>query len=117
MYSDVSTWIAIILAGVAGCVATALVANKLKGVPVAAVAGNVWKHVWSIIFFVPVPLFLTWGSLGILVAFLWLVLVPTAASKVHFGPKDVPAIVLNYFHVGYAVVSLLVYSLVMAVAG
>lgn len=108
LYQLPSVWLAIIVAGIAGCVATALVANMTKGVPFNAVAGNWAKHVWSIIFFIPVPLLLLLPA-GLLIAFAWLVLVPTIASKVHFGPKDLPHMTLNTFHVGYAVVSLLVY--------
>lgn len=113
MYTDIGVWSGIILGGIAGCVATALVAGWLKGVPFSAVAGNVWKHVWSIIFAIPVPLILAWlPDAGIFAAFLWLVLAPTAASKIHFGPKEVPAMTLNAFHCGYAVAVLAVYVLV-----
>jgi hypothetical protein len=113
MYSSPVVWLGIILAGIAGCFATGLYANWLKGVPVMAVAGNWKKHIWSIIFAIPIPALLLWGQeAGVLVAFLWLMLVPTIASKIHFGPKDVPALVLNAFHCGYGVAALFAYVLV-----
>ncbi|MGB7285833.1 MAG: hypothetical protein WBC71_02775 [Salaquimonas sp.] len=113
MYTDFGVWMGIVLGGVAGCFATALFANWLKGVPFAAVGLNIKKHIWSIIFAIPVPFLLGWQpESGIFVAFLWLMLAPTIASKIYFGPKDVPAIVLNAFHCGYAVTVLTVYVLV-----
>lgn len=113
MYAHMGIWVAIILAGIAGCFATALFANWLKGVPVMAVAGNNKKHLWSIIFAIPVPFLLAFNEKsGIFVAFLWLMLAPTIASKVYFGPKEVPAIVLAGFHSAFAVAVLLVYVLV-----
>ena len=59
MYASVDIWVAIVLAGIAGCVATAFVANQLAGVPFNAVAGNVYKHIWSIILAIPIPLLLS----------------------------------------------------------
>jgi hypothetical protein len=110
MYTDATIWLAIILAGIAGCLATALFANWLKGIPIAAIAGNWKKHLWSIIFAIPVPLILgAFGASGVFIAFLWLMLVPTIASKIYFGPKDVPAMVLNAFHCGYGTAVLVVY--------
>lgn len=113
MYSDLGVWVGIGLGGIVGCIATAFFANWLKGVPVSAVAGNPAKHLWSIIFAIPVPLILSLsGPAGIFVAFLWLVLAPTIASKVYFGPKDVPAMTLAAFHCGYAAGVLAIYVLV-----
>ncbi len=113
MYANPSTWIAIALAGIVGCVATALMANWLRDVPISAVAGNWKKHVWSIIFVIPVPLLLgIGGGTGVFVAYMWLMLAPTIASKVYFGPKDVPVMVLNAFHSAFAVAALVVYVLV-----
>lgn len=113
MYTELSVWLGIVLGGIAGCFATGLFANWLKGVPVMKVAGNPAKHLWSIIFAVPIPVLLyLGGGVGLLLAFAWLVLAPTIASKLHFGPKDVPAMVLNAFHTGYAVAALFVYVLV-----
>jgi len=121
MYSQPGIWIAIILAGIAGCIMTAMFANSLKGVPVGKVAGNLMKHVWSIIFAIPIPFLLGLSpDWGIVIAFLWLMLVPTIASKLYFGPKDVPAMVLNAFHCGYAVAALTVFVLItryMMIAG
>jgi len=113
MYSSAAVWLGIILAGIAGCFATGFFAYHLKGVPVMAVAGNWKKHLWSIIFAIPIPALLLWGKeAGVLVAFLWLMLAPTIASKVYFGPKDVPAMMLNAFHCGYAAAALFVYVLI-----
>ena len=115
-YAFTLTWIAIILAGIAGCVATAFVANTLKDVPLNAVAGNWAKYVWSIIFCIPIPFLLGIGPfiVGLILAFIWLVLAPTVASKAHFGPKDLPAMTLNTFHAGFAVVALVVYLVVIS---
>jgi hypothetical protein len=110
IYSISSVWLAIILGGIIGCVATAFVANALKGVPVKAVAGNWAKHVWSIIFMVPVPMLIGLPA-GWIIAFLWLVLAPTIASKIYFGPKDLPFITLCTFHAGFAVAGLIIYAL------
>ncbi|MBL1405417.1 MAG: hypothetical protein COC00_005470 [Rhizobiales bacterium] len=112
MYTNSNVWVAIILAGIAGCVMTAFFANSIKGVPVMAIAGNWKKHLWSIIFAIPIPFLLGLNQFGVLIAFLWLVLAPTIASKIYFGPKDLPAMVLNAFHCGYAIAALLVYVFV-----
>ena len=120
MYTDLGVWLGIVLGGIAGCFATGLFANWLKGVPVMRIAGNPAKHLWSIIFAVPIPLlFYLGGAGGIVLAFAWLMLVPTIASKLYFGPKDVPAMVLNAFHSGYALAALFAYVAVtwaMAIA-
>lgn len=113
MYTDFGVWLGIILGGIAGCIATALFANWLKGVPVGKVAGNPAKHLWSIIFAIPVPFLLAaFGVSGVFVAFVWLILAPTIASKIYFGPKEVPAMVLNAFHCGYGAAVLTVYVFV-----
>ena len=113
MYMDFGVWLGIILAGIVGCFATALFANWLKNIPISKIAGNLWKHVWSIIFAVRVPALLSYGgNAGVFFAFLWLMLAPTIASKLHFGPKEVPSMVLNAFHSGFAVAALFVYVLV-----
>lgn len=121
MYSEPGIWLAIVLAGIAGCIMTAMFANSLKDVPVGKVAGNFMKHIWSIIFAIPIPFLLGLGAQwGIVIAFLWLMLIPTIASKIHFGPKEVPAMVLNAFHAGYGVAALTVFVLVtryMMIAG
>ena len=113
MYTDMSVWLGIILGGIAGCIATALFANWLREIPIAAIAGNWKKHLWSIIFAIPVPFFLAFNrASGVFVAFLWLMLAPTIASKIYFGPKQVPAMVLNAFDCGYGAAVLAVYALV-----
>lgn len=112
MYTNSNVLIAIILAGIAGCLMTAFFANSIKGIPVSAIAGNWKKHLWSIIFVIPIPFFLGMNPYGVFIAFIWLVLAPTIASKLYFGPKDVPAMVLNAFHCGFAIAALLVYVFV-----
>lgn len=112
------TIIAIVLAGIAGCVATAATANALADVPFKAVAGNVFKHIWSIIFVIPVPFLLALGgvALGYILSFLWLMMAPTVASKLYFGPKDVPWTKLMTFHAAFALVALIVFTVVIALA-
>ncbi len=61
---------------------------------------------------IPVPLLIVL-PFGLVLAFLWLMLAPTAASKAYFGPKDVPAMTLNIFHAGFAVAALVVYWIVL----
>lgn len=114
VYSIPSVWLAIILGGIVGCIATAYVANAMKDVPVKAVAGNWAKHLWSIIFMIPVPFFIALPA-GWIIAFFWLVLAPTVASKVQFGPKDLPFMMLCTFHAGFAFAGLIIYSLVVGV--
>lgn len=112
MYTNLNVLVAIFLAGIAGCLMTAFFANSIKGVPVSAIAGNWKKHLWSIIFAIPIPFLLGMSEYGVVIAFLWLILAPTIASKLYFGPKEVPAMVLNAFHCGYAIAALLVYVFV-----
>lgn len=113
MYADLGVWLGIVVGGVAGCLATALFARWLRDVPITRIAGNPAKHLWSIFFAIPIPLILyAFAGAGILAAFFWLMLAPTIASKVHFGPKEVPAMVLNGFHSGFAVAALTAYVVV-----
>lgn len=113
MFTDFGVWMGIVLGGIAGCLTTALFANWLKGVPISLVAGNIFKHLWSIIFVVPIPILIgSHETAGIFIAFLWLMLAPTIASKIYFGPKEVPAMVLNAFHCGFGVTALTVYVVV-----
>lgn len=112
MYTNINVLVAIAMAGIAGCLMTAFFANSINGIPVSAIAGNWKKHIWSIIFAIPIPMLLGMNQFGVVIAFLWLILAPTIASKVYFGPKEVPAMVLNAFHSGYAIAALLVYVFV-----
>ncbi len=114
LYGSINVWIAIILAGIAGCVATNLFANWIGGVPLWAIARQWPKHAWSIIFAIPIPLLLTFGgAAGIAVAFVWLIAAPTVASKAYFGPKEAPWSKLLGFHAGYAIGALVVYLVVV----
>ena len=121
MYTEPGIWIAIVLAGIAGCAMTAIFANSLKDIPVGVIAGNWKKHLWSIIFAIPIPFLLGLGdAAGVFLAFMWLMLAPTIASKLYFGPKQVPAMTLNGFHSGYALAALTVFVLItryMTIAG
>lgn len=114
MYLDVSVWVAIVAAGVVGCVATGLAAQMAAGIPMRAVAGDPGKQLWSVIFAVPLPLLLSIGSVtvGAILSYLVLMLAPTIASKVYFGPKQVPFQRLAIFNSVYAVVAIVVFIVV-----
>lgn len=109
--------IAIVLAGVAGCIATNLFAYWIAGIPLWAIAKQPGKHLWSVVFAIPLPWLIGLsGATGIFIAFVWLLAAPTVASKVYFGPKDAPWMRLFAFHSGYAIAAILVYALVMRFA-
>lgn len=114
MYLDVSVWVAIVLAGVLGCVATGVAAQMAAGIPMKAVAGDPGKQLWSVIFAVPLPFLLSIGSVtvGAIVSYLVLMLAPTLASKLYFGPKQVPFQRLAIFNSVYAVVAIVVFIVV-----
>lgn len=114
MYLDVSVWVAIVLAGVLGCVATGVAAQMAAGIPMKAVAGDPGKQLWSVIFAVPLPFLLSIGSatVGAIISYLVLMLAPTLASKFHFGPKQVPFQRLAVFNSVYAVVAIVVFIVV-----
>lgn len=115
MEFGLDTVIAIILAGVVGCVATAATANALDGIPFKAIAASPGKQLWSVLFVIPVPFLLPIGgtAIGYLIAFLWLMLAPTLAAKFYFGPKDAAWSKLLTYHAVFAVVALIVYGLVL----
>lgn len=109
--------LAIVAAGVAGCVATNLFANWIGGVPLWAIARQPGKHLWSVIFAVPLPILTgLFGEAGVFCAFAWLVAAPTIASKTHFGPKDAPWTRLLAFHSGYALAAIAVFAAVLKIA-
>jgi hypothetical protein len=117
IYAFPVVWAGIVLGGIAGCVATATVVQAMGAGPFSAVAGNIYKYVWSVIFAIPMPFLLASGGLGgIILAFLWLDLAPTVASKAYFGPKDAPWQKLMTFHAGYGVAALVVYLIVVQMA-
>jgi hypothetical protein len=114
VYSFSIVWVAIVLAGIVGCIATAGVVQATGSGPFSAVAGNVYKYVWSVIFAIPMPFLLGFGGLiGLVLAFIWLDLAPTVASKVYFGPKEAPWQKLMTFHAGYGVAALIVYYIII----
>ena len=109
LYFEPFIWLGIVAGGIVGCLATALAANVQADVPISAVAANWAKHVWSVLFVVPVPWIVLALPYGYPVAFIWLLLAPTIASKVHFGPKDAPWTRLLVFHAAFAAVALLTF--------
>lgn len=114
-YSLPSVWIAIIIAGIVGCLATAGVVQAMGAGPFSRIAGNVYKYIWAIIYAIPVPFILGFGGIwGVILAFIWLDLAPSAGAKFYFGPKDAPWQRLMTFHAGYGVAVLIVYYLVLA---
>jgi hypothetical protein len=107
---------AVILAGIAGCIATGVTLQAMRGVPGKVVYGNWKKHVWSIIFAIPLMWIASTGLplwLATLVAFAWLALAPTIASKYHFGPKDAPFSKILQLHFAYAAAALAVFLAVV----
>lgn len=113
VYSLPMVWVGIIIAGIAGCIATAAVVQATGAGPFSLVAGNIYKYVWSVIYAIPMPFFLGFGGFaGVVLAFIWLDLAPTVGSKVYFGPKDAPWQRLMTFHAGYGVAALIVFYIV-----
>ena len=110
------TALAVVVAGIAGCFATGLMLKALTGRSPMVVAGNWRKHLWSIIFAIPLPFLLTLpGSrwLNLALAFVWLMLAPSVASKFHFGPKDAPWQRLFMLHGAYGFVAILAFMVVV----
>ena len=108
--------VAVIIGGIAGCIATGLTLKAISGRSPMIVIGNWRKHLWSVIFALPVPLILAIpGSrwLNLALAFLWLMLAPSVASKFRFGPKDAPWQRLFTLHGAYALAMLLVFMAVL----
>ncbi|NJS14632.1 MAG: hypothetical protein HC788_08540 [Sphingopyxis sp.] len=107
--------VALLGAGICGCLATAFTLQAISGRSAWVVAGNWRKHVWSIIFAsplilldnIPVP-----GVGGIMLSLLWLGLAPTLASKLYFGPKDAPWQRLFTLHFAYAFAALAVFLII-----
>jgi hypothetical protein len=114
---NVAVILGVIVAGVAGCVVTSLFVHWIAGAPMWAVARQWPKHVWSIIFAIPLPwLLAVGGAAGAFIAFVWLVAAPTVASKTYFGPKEAPWMRLFAFHSGYALAAMFAYALVTSYA-
>lgn len=109
-YMQVGLWIAIILASIAGCLATAFVANRLEGVPLEEIAGRWTQYVWAIIFMVPAAILIK-APISLIFPFLWLVIVPSLVSKRYFNPKHFTFLTFCMFHAGYAVTGILVFML------
>jgi hypothetical protein len=113
---SVTTILGVVLAGIAGCFATGFALQKARGVPGSVVYGNWKKHVWSIIFAVPLIWMMSLGlsvTLATIVAFVWLALAPTIASKFYFGPKDTPFTGILQLHIVFAAVALAVFLAVV----
>ncbi len=110
--------IALLLAGIAGCLATAALAKVAGGVPWRTIAGNPYKHVWSVIYALPVPFLVGWGWPGLVLAWLWLTVSPVVGVKAYFGPKDRSWGELLPLHaLSYAPVTLLTYIMVRRLIG
>jgi hypothetical protein len=119
MYTDIAM-LAIGAAGILGCIATGIAVNAKTGRPASVVWGKWQKHVWSMIFALPLPLILGSGipmGAAVIIAFLWLMIAPSAASKFHFGPKDAPWGLLMTFHAVFAGVALVTYAAIRHFAG
>jgi hypothetical protein len=110
--------LAVALAGIAGCIATGIAFNALTGRPASLVWGRPAKHFWSILFALPVPLILGAGipmGAAVIIAFLWLMLAPNAASNLHFGPKDATWSRLMTLHSVFGIVALTAYAVAVRV--
>ena len=92
-------------AAVCGCLGTAIAFRAVTGKPASTIALNWRKHVWSIIFVMPV-LFLIYvplpKSVTLLVAIVWLIMGPSVAAKYFFGSKDTPWSFLLMLHSAFA---------------
>jgi hypothetical protein len=108
--------IAVIVAGIAGCFATGFALQTLRGVPGSVVYGNWKKHIWSVLFAVPL-IWITSAGLplwaALVAAFAWLALAPTVASKYYFGPKTSPFSAILQLHLVFAAVALAVFLAVV----
>lgn len=115
MYDSLTIWIAIIAAGVIGCIATGFAVQLATGHPMKAVATHPGKQLWSVIFAIPLPFLLGLSSniVGLIIAFLALALMPSIASKLYFGPKEVPFHKLMIFNGVYAVTAIVVFMAVV----
>ena len=108
MYESLTVWLAIIAAGVIGCIATGIAVQIATGYPMKNVAAHPGKQLWSIIFAIPLPFLLGLSSniVGFFIAYLALALMPSIASKLYFGPKEVPFSKLMIFNGIYALAAI-----------
>lgn len=113
-YLELAPWLGIILGGVAGCTVLGLIAMT-RGAAFSAVAGNPGKQLWSVIYSIPVPFLLHLGGtvgLGLLLAFIWLVVSPIVGLKTVFKPAvKLRMTQLVIAHVIFAAVVLIVFML------
>ena len=108
--------VAVILAGIAGCAGTGLTFRAITGRPASVVVGNWRKHLWSVVFAVPMPFLLTMAGnreLKLVITLIVLALLPSIASKFYFGPKDAPWSRLLILHSAYALVAVTVYMIII----
>ena len=94
---------------VCGCFATAVAFNAVTGKPVFVIAGNWRKYLWSIVFALPALVIFKLNmplALTLLILVGWLIVVPSVAAKLVFGPKDAAWPFLFMLHSAYAFTTL-----------
>ena len=108
MYDSLTVWLAIIAAGIIGCIATGVAVQMATGYPMKNVAAHPGKQLWSVIFAIPLPFLLGISSnlVGLIIALFALALMPSIASKLYFGPKEVPFSKLMIFNGIYALAAI-----------
>ncbi|QDZ02899.1 hypothetical protein FQ775_22430 [Nitratireductor mangrovi] len=116
MYASFGIWIAVVAAGVGGCLGLWVILYLTKRVPFAMLAGKPGKHLWSVIYMIPVPAILAVGGLaGWLLAFIWLTVAPSVGLKYYFGPKRLPWADVLTSNAMFAVIALVTYRLMLMI--
>ncbi len=120
-YTELSTWLAIVLGGVIGCLASWLLAYAIARVPFRMIGGHPGKQLWSVLFMIPVAFILALGGnlvFGLLLAFLWLTIAPSVGVRTVFPPAGkISNQQLFGGNAYFAVVALAAYMTVKALAG
>ena len=119
-YFDFSTWVAIVIAGVAGCLASWLLAYAVARAPFRLIGGHPGKQLWAVIFAIPIPLLISLGgpALGPIIGFAWLTIAPSVGVRTVFPPSH--KITNAQLLVGnsvYAFAALAVYLIAKALTG
>ena len=115
MYTQFDIWVGIILAGIVGCLATAVALQLIAKVNWKVLAFHWGKQLWSIIFAIPLPYLLSIGSMavGALLSLIVLTLAPTLASKFYFGPKNAKLSQMILFNGIYAIFAIATFTAVV----